>query len=537
MHFFVIKIHYVIIYANFATEFFLSKIKYLFIIVLLLFCNTYLFAISEESKEYTKKLFLPKKEIKEIDKNLLSLYKSGNYAKAYELMAKTRTHNAGNFYFHYIYGQTAKNLQKYKEAAAAFERALVLRSDVAGVRFELAKMYIALSNYIEAKILIANIIENASNAKIKEDLQILLEIIDKRNQNHYFRLSTSIGGGTDTNIINQAHDEFYIYTNWQYFNEIIDIANTNYASNTLGLYSKGTSVKRTVAVKSSSFHEEKASFGYTYNKVGSNKFLRINMGAINKEALAANYDLFNINYDTSIIVKKNAFIVGLDYTGSITNTNENSFKKNLKHLATINSVRGYFTSIQNEGTLFTLYLKADTILRNEDKIPSKGSSFGVKAYTVFLDGIVKNTINIATTSETLSNPKKKQMFKNEPNSFYIKDDTSYAGLSLINYFELQITSNTKLFNNIKTFIRKYKNINWLYSSFNDTPNSPERYKLLEEIKRSDNYFEIDTGFNHLFENKLNLIGRIGYAINRSNIPLYKYEKSFVDITFARKFTW
>ena len=513
-------------------EFFLFKFVYL-VLISLLFCTS-LFSQSIQSKNYVKKLYIPKSEISKIDKTILTLYKKGDCEKAYTLMQKTRTHNANNFYYHYIYAQCASKLKRYGEAAGGFERALILKNDIAGVRFELAKMYLKLSNFIEAQILIANMIEYASNPKIREDLKYLLTQIDKRNQDHYFKLDFQMSGGTDSNIINQAHDQFYIYPNWQYFSDSITIANTKNGS--FGAYTKGTQVKATIADKSSPYHAERFSIGYIYNKVGSYIYARSKFAFLQKEANAANYKFLRVAYDASVIFKTPTLAIGGDYVSSLTLKNENSLKKDLKHSGTVGTVRVYYSFLGDEKR-FTIDTTSSSNLRGVDKIATTSSTIGLSMYNSFFDGMLSNTLALGVNSEKVKVKKMSQMFRDDPNSFYVNDDISHSGTSMSGGLIIKATSKTSFFGNIAYNARVYTHMNWLYSEFNDVVGGSERYQLIREVKRSDTDFDANMGFSHLFGGSINFLAKFGYKVNKSNIPLYKYEKTFLEVSVQRSFDW
>ncbi len=517
----------------------LFKIIFSIFLFFTLFANSILavnvFGDGSVSTTSQEEMFsITKKKARQIDEKMLKLYKSKHYKEAFALMQKTKIYNADNFYFHYIYAQCAKNLGKYDEAAQAFERALILKGNSAGVRFELAKMYIELGNYVEAKILILNIIEFAANDEVKRDLEKLLSSIDQRNKEHYFAIFARLSGGTETNIINQAKDEYFVYPNWQYFNDIITRYDKN---NTLLKYSKDQKVPRSNSNAASSYLSEHIDLSYIYRSIGSNFYWRAKLALDKKDALNANYHYLRLNYKASLIWKKRSFVLGADVFGVNSKQNENSLNENIAPLLDRLATRLSYTYIGSDDFRVTAYNTIGFNARGVEKEKTNTLDLGLLFFNSFFNGAISNSFGVNRVSENTLLLKKQEMFINKPSVLYINDKYSYSGFSFSDYLALHVTSATLIFANIKFGNNNYKHLNWLYSLFNDVPGTPGRYELQQAKYRQDSYVGVYAGFRHNYLNYFSIGSKVGYYYNNSNIPLYRYDNFFIDAFIERKFNW
>ena len=159
-------------------------------------------------------------------KDAQKYYKENNYIKAYQILDKEYLNYLDKLDIQFLYAKSAYKTKHYKEAVAALQRILIYMPQNIYARFELAKNYYALHNYIESKSLFENLLkENISEDMRKAITSYLANInhyLTPHKKRVHFLASLSIGAGYNSNInLASSKNDFYVPVFNAYFKNIL----------------------------------------------------------------------------------------------------------------------------------------------------------------------------------------------------------------------------------------------------------------------------------------------------------------------------
>ena len=136
----------------------------------------------------------------------VTLYKSGNYSKAYELFKKYEKRTLSNPNTAFLYGLSAYESSRYDEALRIYNEMIKRGYGSTRVKLEHARTLIKLGNYEGAKSDFSEVLGSASlPRRVRENVESYLSMLDKRTKKNIFAGSLSIGVGYDDNIYNHTY--------------------------------------------------------------------------------------------------------------------------------------------------------------------------------------------------------------------------------------------------------------------------------------------------------------------------------------------
>ncbi len=115
-----------------------------------------------------------------------------------ELKQKIKT-NPGIRENYYACAQMATTLNKSEDAAWCYERLLALDPSLDPVRLDLSLIYVSLGRYDEARAMLNGVLERKPPKQVRENIEIVLDKIDRATRRHHFSASITGGIGSDTN--------------------------------------------------------------------------------------------------------------------------------------------------------------------------------------------------------------------------------------------------------------------------------------------------------------------------------------------------
>lgn len=131
----------------------------------------------------------------------ISAFKNKNYKKAFEIFDKNRASYYNNTLYNYYYGLSSYMMGKYELALSAFERILFDNPNHHYAKFQLAKTYLKLYMYEDAKNEFEDLLDdptfpNEAKPKIKQYLKIAKKYI----KNSTINATVGVGVYYDSNI-------------------------------------------------------------------------------------------------------------------------------------------------------------------------------------------------------------------------------------------------------------------------------------------------------------------------------------------------
>lgn len=106
------------------------------------------------------------------------------------------------------YAKVAVALGKYDEAVAAYERMLIVNSDLQRVKLDLALVNMRTGNLSEAERLFNEVLASEPPSAVEDNIHTMLGQIRKANRPHRFNGSISVGMNSDSNANSAAATNF-----------------------------------------------------------------------------------------------------------------------------------------------------------------------------------------------------------------------------------------------------------------------------------------------------------------------------------------
>ncbi len=136
----------------------------------------------------------------------VTLYKKGDYPKAYELFKRDEKRTLSNPNTAFLYGRSAYESSQFEEALRIYDEMAKSGYGSSRVKLEHARTLIKLGDYEGAKSDFAEVLENASLPKrVRENVESYLSMLDKKTKKNIFTGSFSVGVGHDDNIYNHTY--------------------------------------------------------------------------------------------------------------------------------------------------------------------------------------------------------------------------------------------------------------------------------------------------------------------------------------------
>lgn len=136
-----------------------------------------------------------------------TLYKNKNYKECYKNSQELIEQNFENESTNLYYGMCAFELRKFKESIEVLERVLILNENNQRARLELAKSYMALKMYENAKFELQIVLKSNPPESVKTNIEKFLEVIEQKSKQHSYSLVFNIRTGYDSNINASATKE------------------------------------------------------------------------------------------------------------------------------------------------------------------------------------------------------------------------------------------------------------------------------------------------------------------------------------------
>lgn len=131
----------------------------------------------------------------------LSLIKSQEYKKAYELLEPLESERAGEVNFDYLFGLAAIDSGNVTRGVFALERVLAIQPNHAQARAEIARAYFQLGENETAKLEFQHVLDQSPPENAKEAIDRFLSAIDKNlGLATRYRAFIDFGIGHDTNV-------------------------------------------------------------------------------------------------------------------------------------------------------------------------------------------------------------------------------------------------------------------------------------------------------------------------------------------------
>ena len=144
-------------------------------------------------------------------KYLIKLVESGMYQDAFELADSLFEQYAGDADFDYLYALAARQIGKHQEAIFAFERVVINRPNNLNARYALAVAYYEVDNFAASKREFNNLVKLKPSAKITEQAERYLQLIDKQSVklDPVWSGFAGLSLGHDSNVSSGLGDEKY----------------------------------------------------------------------------------------------------------------------------------------------------------------------------------------------------------------------------------------------------------------------------------------------------------------------------------------
>lgn len=138
-----------------------------------------------------------------------ALIKSGNPAEAYTLLEPLEFEHSGEVRFDYLIGIAALDSGKPDKATLAFERVLAVNPDYTAARLDMARAYYQLGDLQRARTEFAAILEQKPSETARTNIRKYLDEIDARKEGMLTRFSAYIEGGLgrDSNVNNSTSQQ------------------------------------------------------------------------------------------------------------------------------------------------------------------------------------------------------------------------------------------------------------------------------------------------------------------------------------------
>lgn len=144
----------------------------------------------------------------------VSLYEKGDYAGANTVLSELLQEDIGNPQLNYYYGRVAYELGDFEEALKAFERVLIMEENHQRARLELARCYIALEMYPQAREELVTVLHSQPPKAVSTNVKALLAQVDGHTKRGFFNGAVTAGFGYDTNVnTNPGRDVLIDYLN------------------------------------------------------------------------------------------------------------------------------------------------------------------------------------------------------------------------------------------------------------------------------------------------------------------------------------
>ncbi|WP_016955163.1 surface lipoprotein assembly modifier [Catenovulum agarivorans] len=144
-------------------------------------------------------------------KYLIKLVEAGLYQDAFELAESLFDQYAGDSDFDYLYGLAARQIGMHQEAIFAFERVVINRPNNLNARYALAVAYFEVNNLVASKREFVNLLKLKPTAKVTEQAERYLLLIDKKSEqlDPVWSGYAGLALGYDSNANSGLGDELY----------------------------------------------------------------------------------------------------------------------------------------------------------------------------------------------------------------------------------------------------------------------------------------------------------------------------------------
>jgi len=447
-------------------------VGYFFIFV---FCSS-IYANSYDIVSNTKNLSLSS-----ISKYKLALvyFKEKDYKRAYWLfkLLSNKTLNDPNI--NYYLGRSAYELAKYDEAIIAFDNILFQNADNIKIKFELAKVYLAISQFKEAK---KYLLEIKSASKISPNfLKIInkyIEISENKMKKHFISGVLITGIEYDSNVNNRSSFDVYnqTYNVPELKNDTEDESALAY--NLVGVVNYAHKIDNNIYDKHNFMLYIKKMFDSKYN---------------DREISLISYNpLLNVRYSNKLEIDYSAFIDNM-WVGNINTLTTYGLNPKIKY--------SYKNNIRLNG-----YLKYQVKKHKQDKDKPKDSTFKEIGFLVsyLYSEIFSSTFSVILSTEDKTNTNTQMI-----------DNNSYLYSITGNY-----VYNENLF---FSPLLSYKEVR--YSDLHSL------YNIYEKQKE----YKIGVSSTYLYDAKTLIQFTINNINQNSNVQASTYDKYVATINLIRSF--
>lgn len=143
-------------------------------------------------------------------KEALINFKNKKYESSYELLNKLFEQNLDNANISFYLGKSAYELKKYTEAIVAFDRVLFHKPDLVNAKLEIARAYIMLNNFKNAKDYLMQIVYDPhAPSQIVNIAKQYLDEIEKNEKKNFLSGIFLFGLNYDTNVNFRSKFDLY----------------------------------------------------------------------------------------------------------------------------------------------------------------------------------------------------------------------------------------------------------------------------------------------------------------------------------------
>ena len=127
-------------------------------------------------------------------------FKSGNYAKAYDLLLEAFKASPDDLTLNFYLGRAAFEIGNYEMALMAFERILIARPEAMRIKLEMARTYYRLGLQENARLYFKEVLASNPPLAVRRNIKILLADMELAQKRHFCSGLVSQGVDWDDNV-------------------------------------------------------------------------------------------------------------------------------------------------------------------------------------------------------------------------------------------------------------------------------------------------------------------------------------------------
>lgn len=150
------------------------------------------------------------KDLQPLYKDGLKAFNNKEFDKSFKIFNELFSADSANPQFNYYLGRSAYEIGLYEKAISAYDRVLIIDESHFRSKLERGRAYVATMMYDEAKLDLEEVLAQNPPSEVRENIKILLELMEKKVKKNFINWFLSLGVGYDTNVNANPSEELLI---------------------------------------------------------------------------------------------------------------------------------------------------------------------------------------------------------------------------------------------------------------------------------------------------------------------------------------